>query len=47
MAGTKLCLKEINSRRYLADGHKDMMPEELLKQLDAQSSGTFNGPCEI
>ena len=26
MAETKLCLKEINLRRYLSAGHKDMMP---------------------
>ena len=46
MAATKLSLKEINLKRYLAARHKDMLPEELFK-LDAQSSGTVSVFFEI
>ena len=46
MAETKLSLKEINLKRYLAARHKDMLPEGVV-QTRSQSRGTVSVLFEI
>lgn len=42
MAGTQLCLKEINLRKRLAAGLRGRLSEELFQQLRAPSGGTLD-----